>query len=227
MAEMNLKAGLDAMGVAAYLREHPDFLKDFPDITMLLKVPREQGPAASLAGYQLEALRDKSASLGKRLAELIDTATENEQLMVRVHSLTLSLMRAATLEQTARAVVAGLTEDFHTDLVRLVLFAPGDQLPEAEWLIASAEGAAAWPAFDEFLERGDPLCGRLAEDKLAPLFGSRASEVESAALMRIGDAGMLAIGSHEANRFHPGIGTIFLKLIAESVATAVNRFEDG
>jgi uncharacterized protein YigA (DUF484 family) len=35
---------------------------------------------------------------------------------------------------------------------------------------------------------------------------------------------MLAVGSQDANRFHPGMGTVFLKLIAEAVATSVARF---
>lgn len=226
MAEMNLKAGLDAMQVAAWLREHPSFLKDFPDLAMQLQVPREQGPAASLAGYQLEVLREKNAALQRRLAELAQIASENEQLVVRVHSMTLALMRAATMEQTVRTVVATLNEDFQTDLVRLVLFRHDDSLPRAEWLLQSPDGVNSWPAFNEFLSRRDPLCGRLADDKLEAMFDSRASEVASAALIRIGDIGMLAMGSNEQSRFHPGIGTIFLKLIGEAVATALKRFDD-
>lgn len=226
MAEMNLKAGLDAMEVAAYLRRHPTFLKDFPDLTMQLQVPREQGPAASLAGYQLEVLRDKNAELQRRLAELVHFAGENEQLVVRVHSMTLALMRAATLEQTVRTVVATLNEDFHTDLVRLVLFRRRESLPHADWLLQHEGGVAGWPEFAEFLSRREPLCGRLAADKLEALFGSRAGEVASAALLRIGDIGMLVLGSGELNRFHPGIGTIFLKLIGEAVAVALSRFDD-
>jgi uncharacterized protein YigA (DUF484 family) len=35
---------------------------------------------------------------------------------------------------------------------------------------------------------------------------------------------MLAVGSPDANRFHPGMGTVFLKLIAEAVGAAVARF---
>lgn len=226
MAEMNLKAGLDAMEVAAHLRRNPTFLKDFPDLVMHLQVPREQGPAASLAGYQLENLRATNADLSRRLAELIETAGDNEQLMVQVHSLSLALMRARTLEQTVRTVVAGLTEDFHTDMVRLVLFPTFAGLPATEWLIQRPGGIGAWPAFSEFLSRNEPLCGRLAEDKLGALFGERADAVESVALMRLRDVGMLAIGSKQANRFHPGIGTIFLKLIAEAVTTAIKRFQD-
>lgn len=226
MAEMNLKAGLDAMEVAAHLRRNPTFLKDFPDLVMRLQVPREQGSAASLAGYQLENLRVANADLARRLAELIEVAGENEQLMVQVHSLTVALMRARTVEQTVRTVVGGLTEDFHTDTVRLVLFPAFAKLPDTEWLIQRPGGAEAWPAFSEFLSRNEPLCGRLAEAKLDALFGPHADEVSSVALMRLRDVGMLAIGSKEVNRFHPGIGTIFLKLIAEAVTTALKRYQD-
>ncbi|HET6631386.1 MAG TPA: DUF484 family protein [Rhodanobacteraceae bacterium] len=226
MTEMKLKEGLDAMEVAAYLRRHPAFLKDFPDLAMHLQVPREQGPAASLAGYQLETLRASNAAQTRRLAELVEIAGENEQLMVQVHSLNLTLMRASTLEQTVRSVVGGLTEDFGTDLVRLVLFARHESLPHAEWLVQRDGGAAAWPEFTDFLKRHEPLCGRLSADKLIALFGDSAADVRSVALMRLGHSGMLAIGSLEANRFHPGIGTIFLKLIAEAVTAALLRFRD-
>ncbi|HZW52064.1 MAG TPA: DUF484 family protein [Rudaea sp.] len=35
---------------------------------------------------------------------------------------------------------------------------------------------------------------------------------------------MLAIGSGDAHRFHPGMGTVFLKLIAETIAAAIARY---
>ena len=63
-------------------------------------LPREQGQAASLASYQLDVLRDKNRDLNRRLHELIEIAHENEQLMVRVHTLTLGLMRERTLADT-------------------------------------------------------------------------------------------------------------------------------
>lgn len=224
MSELSVKDGLNAMEVASYLRRHPDFLVEFPDLAMSLVMPREQGQAASLASYQLEVLRDKNRDLGRRLHDLIEIAHENEGLMVRVHTLTLALMRARTLPETATAVAAALTEDFDTDLVRLVLFRTDPDLPAAEWLIAEPAGASAFPAFAEFLKRAEPLCGRLQQDKLDVLFGDRAEEVHSAVLLPIGSAGMLAVGSHDENRFHPGMGTVFLKLIGEAVSAAVGRF---
>jgi len=224
MSGLSVKDGLSAMEVASYLRRHSDFLKEFPDLAMLLRLPREQGPAASLASYQLEMMRDKNNELSRRLHDLVEIAHENETLMVRVHTLTLALMRARDLADTVTRVVASLTEDFHTDLVRMVLFHSDPQLPVADWLLVEADGPAAMPAFAEFLKRGEPLCGRLLQDKLDALFADKASTVQSAVLLPIGDLGMLAIGSLDANRFHPGMGTVFLRLIAEAVSTAVTRY---
>jgi uncharacterized protein YigA (DUF484 family) len=224
MSDLSVKEGLDAMEVASYLRKHPDFLNEFPDLALALVLPREQGQAASLASYQLDVLRDKNRELNRRLHELIEIAHENQLLMVRVHTLTLALMRASTLPETLNAVVAALTEDFNTNLVRIVLFRADGDLPAAEWLIVEPEGARAMPVFSEFLKRAEPLCGRLQQDKLDALFGTRVDEVASAVLLPIDGVGMLAVGSQDANRFHPGMGTVFLKLIAEAVASAVARF---
>lgn len=227
MADMTLKDGLQAMDVAEYLRKHPQFLKDFPELAMSLTMPREHGPAASLASYQVDVLRGKNRALESRLTELIEIAEDNEQLMVRVHSLTMGLLRSDSLVESIRSVVAGLIEDFDTDLVRVVLLRERGDLPDADWLLIEPGGTEALPAFSEFLARSDPMVGRLAQDKLGYLFGEHASNVQSAALMRLGDYGLLAIGSHDANRFHPGMGAVFLKLIAESVTASIRRFTDA
>ena len=224
MSDLSVKEGLDAMEVASYLRRHPDFLTEFPDLALALVLPREQGQAASLASYQLDVLRDKNRELNRRLHELIEIAHENQLLMVRVHTLTLALMRATSLPETLNAVVAALTEDFNTDLVRIVLFRADGDLPAAEWLLIEPEGARAMPVFNEFLKRAEPLCGRLQQDKLDALFGTRTGEVASAVLLPVDGVGMLAVGSQDPNRFHPGMGTVFLKLIAEAISAALARF---
>ena len=224
MAELSVKDGLTAMEVASYLRRHPEFLGEFPDLALALVLPREQGSAASLASYQLDVLRDKNRELNRRLHELIEIAHENQLLMVRVHTLTLALMRATSLPETLNAVVAALTEDFNTDLVRIVLFRADGELPVAEWLLIEPEGPSALPAFAEFLKRAEPLCGRLQQDKLDALFGTRVDDVASAVLLPIAGVGMLAVASQDPTRFHPGMGTVFLKLIAEATAAAVARF---
>lgn len=243
MSETSTRDEPSLQQVASFLRRNPQFFSNYPDLALSLEMPREQGASTSLASYQLDVLRDKNRELNHRLRELIEIAAENEQLMVRVHSLTLALMRARTLGESLRRAAAGLTEDFRhealahgnspesghpgqeSSTLRLVLFRAADgDLPAADWLILAPGGAGDMPAFAEFLKRGEPLCGRLQPDKLEALFGPHASEIHSTVLVPIDGCGMLAIGSHDPNRFHPGMGTVFLRLIAEAIGAAVARF---
>ncbi len=224
MPDLTLKQSLQAMDIAEYLREHPRFLEHFPDLASELVIPRESGPAASLAAYQLEALRARNHELNQRLADLVAIAADNEQLVVRVHTLTVGLLRDSTLADTCKSFAGALNEDFHTSLVRLVLFRDVQELSGAPWFIGVPQGADALPQFADFLKRGDPACGRLPPEKLERLFGDEARKVQSVALLKIGAQGMLALGSDDANRFHPGIGTIFLKLIAQALDAAISRF---
>ena len=228
MSDTGIKEGLTPTEVASFLRRHPEFLQDYPDLALTLAPPREQGATTSLASYQLEVLRDKNRELGRRLHELVNNANENEQLVQRVHALTTSLMRETSLAGSVRRVVGSLREDFHTDHVRLVLFRADAELPAADWLITQPQGLAAMPEFGEFFREGEPLCGRLQPEKLDALYGAHAPEVRSSVLLalRDGDAalGMLAIGSADSNRFHPGMGTLFVRLIADAVSTAFARF---
>jgi len=228
MNDTVIKDGVTPAEVASYLRRHPAFLHDYPDLALTLLPPREEGKTTSLASYQLDVLRDKNRELGRRLTELVNIANENEQLVQRVHALNLLLMREATLAGSVRRVVAGLREDFSTDFVRLVLLRADPELPAADWLIVQPQGVQALPEFAEFFRNGEALCGRLQPEKLDFLFGKHAGDVHSSALHALGERdaplGLLAIGSADANRFHPGMGTMFLKLIAETVAAAIARF---
>lgn len=220
------KRELTAFEVAAFLRRNPDFLSAFPELSFALTIPREHGASTSLASYQLEVLRDKNRALNRRLAELVAIAQENEQLMVRVHAFTLALMRAGSAAETLTRACAALSEDFHGDLVRVVLFGASPLDGDADWLIAVPRGAERLAPFGEFLAKGEPLCGRLLAAKLEFLFDREADHVRSAVLLPIPERGMLAVGSRDGNRFHPGMGTMFLKLMSEAVGAALSRYAE-
>ncbi len=217
---------LGAHEVAAWLRRHPKFLQQFPDLAMTLVVPREDGPTASLAGYQLDVLRDKNRELSRRLQELVAVSQENERLAVRTHQLTLALMRERDTAGVVRAMAATLAEDFNGDLVRVVLFSPVPGLEADDWLrIVSRDDASLRP-FADALAAGEPLCGRLHPDKQALLYGARVGEVQSTALLPLEGVGLVAVGSHDANRFYPGMGTLFLRMMGEAFVAAMRRDAD-
>jgi len=222
---------LGAHEVAAFLRRHPKFLQQFPDLAVSMVVPRESGPAASLASYQLEVLRDKNRELTRRLHELFANAQENERLAVRTHQLTLALLKQSDAATTLRAMAASLAEDFQGDLVRVVLFDAVDGLDDVDWLQVIQRGDARVGPFRDCLGDGEPLCGRLQPEKNEVLYGERLEEVQSSALLPLVAAGgapalgLLAVGSHDPNRFYPGMGTLFLRMMGESLTTALLRFD--
>lgn len=210
--------------VAAWLRRHPDFLRQFPDLALSLVVPRDDGRTASLASYQLEVLRDKNRELSRRLAELSANAQVNERLAVRTHQLTLSLMRQDSHAATLRAMAASLAEDFDGDLVRIVSFHPVAGMEDADWLQVLAADAPELAPFRDALASGEPLCGRLQAEKNAVLYRGQRDAVQSSALLPLAGIGLVAVGSHDPNRFYPGMGTLFLRMMGESLATALARF---
>ncbi len=216
---------LGAHEVAAWLRRHPTFLQQFPDLALSLVVPREDGSAASLASYQLEILREKNRELGHRLHELSANALENERLAVRTHQLTLVLMKQTNAADTLRAMAASLAEDFHGDLVRLIGFHAIESLNGDDWFQHLSEDSARLNTFRDLLATGEPVCGRLHPDKNSLLYGVRAEDVQSSALLPLAGVGLVAVGSADANRFFPGMGTLFLRMMGEALRAALARFE--
>ncbi len=226
MVSYKLQNGQDKLGaheVAAWLRRHPGFLKQFPDLALTLVVPRDDGPTASLASYQLEVLRDKNRELSRRLADLAANAQVNERLAVRTHQLTLALMRQHSAADSVRAMAASLQEDFQGDLVSIVLLQPLPGLEQAPWLQVLAADDPRLAPFRDCLKDGEPICGRLQPEKQALLYGERVDEVQSTALLPLPGLGLIAVGSRDPNRFYPGMGTLFLRMMGEALAVALQR----
>lgn len=210
--------------VAAWLRRHPQFLQQYPDLALSLVVPRQDGPAASLVGYQLEILREKNRDLSRRLHELASNAQVNEQLTLRTHQLNLALMRQANAADTLRAMAAALAEDFAGDQVSIVLFKPVAGLDQAAWLQVIAADDPRLAVFADALASGEPVCGRLLPARNEVLYGDQAGQVQSSVLLPLPGIGLLAVGSTDGNRFYPGMGTVFVHMMAQSLLTALARF---
>ena len=136
-------------------------------------------------------------------------------------------MKQDTAAGTLRAMAASLTEDFQGDLVRIVSFHPVDGLDDADWLQVIGEDDPCLAGFRDILGSGEPICGRLHPDKNALLYGARAEEVQSSALLVLPGVGLVAVGSRDGNRFFPGMGTLFLRMMGEALAAALQRFPHG
>lgn len=212
--------------VAAFLRAHPEFFTRHHELLAALELPHPCGGAVSLLEYQVGVLRDQNLHLRRRLETLLAAARENEQLGARLHRLTLELLAAADLDQVLAALYAALDGELNADLaaVRLLAGDGGSRRPE----LAPEPGARALCA--PVFEADAPLCGPLAPDLGAFLFGERAGEVGSAVLLALGEVepvGVLAVASRDPERYHPGMGTLFVRQLAEVAGTVIARHLRG
>jgi len=81
--------------------------------------------------------------------------------------------------------------------------------------------------FDTFLKGNGPRCGQVRDSQRDFLFHDDAQEIGSMALVPLGDKtriGLLAIGSADADRFHPGMSIDFLARVGDLVAGALQRY---
>ena len=132
-------------------------------------------------------------------------------------------MKQGSAADTLRAMAASLTEDFQGDLVRIVSFRDLPELDAAEWYQHLPPDSPRLAGFQDLLASGEPVCGRLHPDKNALLYGVRAEDVQSSALLSLAGVGLVAVGSFDGNRFFPGMGTMFLSMMGEALAVALQR----
>ena len=206
--------------VAVWLRRHPDFLGQFPDLALSLVVPKEDGRTAALSSYQLEILRDKNKELNRRLHELSLNAQDNERLIRHIHALSLALLRTRRPDDVVNTLAACLKTDFESESVRIITFAAVYGVDEPWYSHIAADDACLKPFLD-FLASNEPICGRLNPEKLPVLLGDDREFAQSIALIPIGGTGLISIGSRDPHRFYPGMGTLFLRWIGELFEAAL------
>lgn len=216
----------DAESVAGYLARYPDFFQSHPELLESLEIPHESGAATSMVEYQVTRLRERNAQLDRKLKELVAIARENEALMERIHRLTLKVMDAGDLATLVDNVETLLREDFQAEAVCILVFGETDPKLESPSVMNLAPDDPQLAPFGDFLSEARPLCGRLRHEKLAVLFGDKADRIKSAALLPLDEecrTGVLGIGSFEEDRFHPGMGTVFLKLMGQVLGRSLSQ----
>jgi hypothetical protein len=164
--------------------------------------------------------------MGRQLKRLVQVASENEILMSRLHGLTLELMLIGSKQEFFTHLGNSLLNDFNADILQICLFDPDKAELAGEDVMGIKADDPAMEPFRALLEKNQTICGRLSESKLNFLFGSKARWVQSTALIPLGEQGvdgMMAIGSSDAARFYPGMGTLFLDLLANVISATLSN----
>lgn len=214
---MNDKDRSKAELVRDYLLDNPEFLAQNPEVLTELQLPHESGEAISLIEKQVEQLREQNQKLSKQLNQLVKVATDNEALMSRLHDLTLELIILDDLGAFFDRLSDVLLDEFSADIINITLFDSDLSAGEKTPLFNINRDDPELQQFQSHLDKSETVCGRLNRNKLDFLFRKRAQWVQSSALVPLGDVGMMAIGSSDPARFYPGMGTMFLDLLARVV----------
>jgi len=213
----------DAVG--RFLEDNPDYFSRNPQLLRQLEIPHpETGRAISLIERQVLALREDNAGLEAQLCQLIDNATRNDALAGQLHSFTLQLMQASSLETALEAVQQFLqtTLNLNHAFIRLEVDPP-ESVDRTDFV---APDNKVMKQLADRVRKGESQCGvRLSDAESAELFF--ANYDGSIALVPIREKrflGTLVLASDDPKRFTNGMATTYLNRIGELIAVTVERF---
>ena len=219
---------MDEQAVAAYLRAHPEFFEQHAGLLANLRLPHQPGGAAvSLVERQVAVLRQRNLKLERKLRDLVAVARSNNALAGHIHGLGMQLIETHDLKSILQIVERVLRENFGADqsvLVRMVDSLPSDELLPGRFFRQVARDDPAIKAFGTFVQSGKPRCGQVRDSQRDFLFGADTDEFGSVALVPLGEQcsiGFVAIGSNDAERFHPAMSIDFLNRFGDLVGAAL------
>ncbi|MGE4280850.1 MAG: DUF484 family protein [Magnetospirillum sp.] len=216
--------------VAAYLRQHPDFLLRHTELVTTLSPPSRwpgSDGIVDMQSFMIERLKEEVERVKGAAESLIHTSRSNMSTQNRTHEAVLALLSATDMAALAQVVADDLAPVLDVDVAALAfeecphplepLTAPGilRLVPGSVDRIMGGPGSDC--ALNEQMP-GDPA-----------VFGDGAGLVSSSALVRLAPGGqcppgLLALGSRHGRTFHSGQGTELITFLARVTDTCVRRF---
>ena len=207
--------------VARYLQDHPEFFEEHADTLAEIHIPHPHGGRAiPISERQIVSLREKNRVLESKLRELVQFGEENDAISEKLHRATLAMIRAPGLEPLLQVIYYNLREDFAVPHVALRVWVEWDHAASPEFEAVSSETRV----FAESLS--NPYCCTKPMFDSARWFGESGESLKSFAYVPLQTDqvfGLLALGSEDATRFYPDMGTLYLKRLGEIIGAALSR----
>ena len=219
----------EEQNVAQYLQHNVDFFERHPQLLARMRVQHPRNASTvSLIERQVEVLREKYEEQEQKLADFVRVARANNLLAEKIHRFTRRLLKTASRADAIAEIEASLREDFDTFHAVLVLAVAGEPLvPDADRFVRSVSAEDGnYRSFESLFAAAKPRCGQIRDSQREFLFGSEAVDIGSVALIPLSGTpapGLLALGSVDRDRFHPGMSTEFLSRMGELISDALAR----
>ena len=213
--------------VAHYLQQNPEFFESHLPLLARLRLPHARGSSTiSLVERQVEVLRERHASLEQKLADFVTVARANDAVAEKLHRFTRRLLRAQSRQSAIEQLEASLREDFDSFPSVLVLVGEQDAVVPQRFVRLVEREDVNLKSFESLFTSGKPRCGQARDSQREFLFAADAPDIGSVALVPLGEhgsLGLLALGSTDRDRFHPGMSTDFLARLADLISDVLSR----
>ncbi|MDH5611554.1 MAG: DUF484 family protein [Gammaproteobacteria bacterium] len=214
----------DELQLISLLKEHSDILRRRPELLAELEIPHQTIGAVSLIERQVQVLRDKLKASESHLIELMEIARLNERLANSRHRIAINLLGAHDLIDVISVVLDELKNELKAEFADIKLISDNtEQMEKHPGLFVSSQSTEL-NQFSTMLKQKNPVCGRSSAEQNTFLFGDKAGQITSAAVIPLvsgADLGLLGLGSSESDRFQASMGTEFLSQMGEMVSAAL------
>ena len=210
--------------IVEFLVKHPGFFEDHEDLLLNMELPHKNGKAISLVERQVSLLRNKNKETGKKLEEFVSAAKINNKIFDNCRKLVLDLIDAEDPDQFFSALENSFKRDFKCQAYSLIIFS--DTPHQINHFTSSVSEMAAREYIGGLIRAKQPTLGVLRPAEQDFLFRHQSVKVKSAAVLSVRknrQIALLAIGSGDARYFQPGMGTVFLGFIADTLAKLIPK----
>ncbi len=221
---------ITADDVVAYLKAHPTFFADHPELAeQLALMPRPQGPGViDMQQAILKRLRSEIDKLKNERTEIIANSKQNQIVQNRIQAAVISIIQATTFEKMIFVVTHELPELLDVDFITLAIEANADapkKVPvRGVYVLApGAIDAALGP------EKHARLRSTIAGEEA--FFGDVARFVQSDVLMRLkvssgSPDAVMCFGSRNPEAFGPEMATELLFFLAKVLENTMRAWLD-
>ena len=201
---------LTAEVVAEYLKDHPDFFQQRPELVDQMALPHQKLGSVSLVHVQLARQRQRIEELEEEITTLMSLAANNDRTFHEFMDLQEQILQCSHLHAVCRAI------ETKAQLLGLKAYVRLLDHPHPRYTLAKEQ----WQRFSTNHFNGkSAYLGRLRQADRQLLFGEDTSAPEMGSyvvlpLVQRSAQGVLAFASEDGGHFQPCMDTLFLRHLA-------------
>jgi len=213
--------------IANYLVNSPDFFERHAELLASVQLSSPHGNRAiSLQERQAEMLRDKVKGVEHRIMDMIRIGNENVLIADKLHRWTCQLFQSANLIDLPDLIVNEIKSEFVVPQVAIKVWDVAKAYAGENFALGVSDAAKDFAS-----SLTVPYCGVNAGFESVGWLDDPTSALSLVMVpLRTGLVhqatpafGMLVMASSDPQRFHAGMGTVFLDRIGELSSAALSR----